>query len=471
MYRVKRDFERRRDMDIRKHGDYVAYQNTISMVYIKAAKDVLPGIDIEIDNSLNKGFYTLPSVPVTEQQVKAISDRMAEIIAADLPIIKEDSSYRLEDYCDYFCGGMAPSTGYARLFELRKYAEGVLLRFPYPTDPDVIPEYIDDKNLHIAFSEAKKWQQLLGVNYLPDLNEKIAEGKAKDLILLSEALHEKKIAEMADMITEGKKRIILIAGPSSSGKTTTAKRLSIQLRVNGLDPLYMGTDDYFVERHQTPLDEEGNPDYEGLGALDIELFNSNMNDLLAGKIVDLPEFDFINGTKVFGKRIMSIREDQPIIIEGIHALNGKLTEFISDEEKFKIYISPFTQLNIDMHNRVPTTDARMLRRMVRDYKYRGKSAAGTIGQWAQVRAGEDENIFPFNGEADVVFNTVLTYELAVLKKYAQPLLENIEENSPEHSEACRLLELIKGFDVIEDERAIPNNSILREFIGGSIFVE
>lgn len=471
MYGVKRDFERRRDMDIRKHGDYVAYQNTISMVYIKAARDVLPGIDIEIDNSLNKGFYTLPSVPVTEQQVKAISDRMTEIIAADLPIIKEESSYRLEDYCDYFCGGMAPSTGYARLFELRKYAEGVLLRFPYPTDPDVIPEYIDDKNLHIAFSEAKKWQQLLGVNYLPDLNEKIAEGKAKDLILLSEALHEKKIAEMADMITEGKKRIILIAGPSSSGKTTTAKRLSIQLRVNGLDPLYMGTDDYFVERHQTPLDEEGNPDYEGLGALDIELFNSNMNDLLAGKIVDLPEFDFINGTKVFGKRIMSIREDQPIIIEGIHALNGKLTEFISDEEKFKIYISPFTQLNIDMHNRVPTTDARMLRRMVRDYKYRGKSAAGTIGQWAQVRAGEDENIFPFNGEADVVFNTVLTYELAVLKKYAQPLLEDIEENSPEYSEACRLLELIKGFDVIEDERAIPNNSILREFIGGSIFVE
>ncbi len=471
MYGVKRDFERRRDMDIRKHGDYVAYQNTISMVYIKAARDVLPDIDIEIDNSLNKGFYTLPSAPVTEQQVKAISDRMAEIIAADLPIIKEDASYRLEDYRDYFYGGMALSTGCAKLFELRKYAEGILLRFPYPTDPEALPEYHDDKNLHIAFSEAKKWQQLLGVNYQPDLNEKIAEGKAKDLILLSEALHEKKIAEMADMITEGKKRIILIAGPSSSGKTTTAKRLSVQLRVNGLDPLYMGTDDYFVERAQTPLDEHGKPDYEGLGALDIDLFNSNMNDLLAGKEVDLPEFDFVEGTKIFGKRIMSIREDQPIIIEGIHALNGKLTEAIPDEEKFRIYISPFTQLNIDAHNRVPTTDARMLRRMVRDYKYRGKSAAGTIEQWSQVRAGEDENIFPFNGEADVVFNTVLTYELAVLKKYAQPLLEEIKEDQPEYGEARRLLELISGFDIIEDERAIPNNSILREFIGGSIFVE
>lgn len=471
MYGVKRILERRRDMDIRKHGDYVIYQNTISMVYLKAAKDVLPDVTIEIDNSLNKGFYTLPSVPVSKQQVDAISARMKELIEADLPIVKEDSVYRLEDHRDYFYGGIAPSTGCAKLFELRKYAEGILLRFPYPTDPDMLPEYHDDKNLHIAFSEAKKWQQLLGINYMPDLNEKISEGKAKDLILLSEALHEKKIAEMADMITEGKKRIILIAGPSSSGKTTTAKRLSVQLRVNGLDPLYMGTDDYFVERSETPMDENGKPDYEGLGALDIELFNSNMNDLLAGRVVDLPEFDFVEGTKIFGKRIMSIREAQPIIIEGIHALNGKLTEAIPDEEKFRIYISPFTQLNIDMHNRVPTTDARMLRRMVRDYKYRGKSAAGTIDQWSQVRAGEDENIFPFNGEADVVFNTVLTYELAVLKKYAQPLLEEIKEDQPEYSEARRLLELISGFDIIEDERAIPNNSILREFIGGSIFVE
>jgi len=471
MYGVKRIFERRRDMDIRKHGDYVIYQNTISMVYLKAAKDVLPDVTIEIDNSLNKGFYTLPSEPVSRQQVDAISARMKELIEEDLPIIKEDRIYRLGDHCDYFYGGIAPSTGCAKLFELRKYAEGILLRFPYPTDPDVLPEYHDDKNLHIAFSEAKKWQQLLGINYMPDLNEKIAGGEAKDLILLSEALHEKKIAEMADMITEGKKRIVLIAGPSSSGKTTTAKRLSVQLRVNGLEPLYMGTDDYFVERSETPVDENGKPDYEGLGALDIELFNSNMNDLLAGREVDLPEFDFVEGTKIFGRRIMSIREDQPIIIEGIHALNGKLTEAIPDEEKFRIYISPFTQLNIDMHNRVPTTDARMLRRMVRDHKYRGKSAAGTIDQWSQVRAGEDENIFPFNGEADVVFNTVLTYELAVLKKYAQPLLEEIKEEQPEYSEARRLLELISGFDIIEDERAIPNNSILREFIGGSIFVE
>lgn len=491
-------------LDIRTHSAYVAYQHTVSLVYLKAVRDVLGDVTVEIDNSLNKGLYTVieGGREISEKQVAAISEKMEAIVAADIPITKHEFTreealdickahslpvkerllaknedigrakfYGIDDYMNFFYGLMAPSTGYVEYFELRKYADGILLRFPYPTEPDRLPEYIDDKNLHLAFSEAKKWQQLLGVNYLPDLNDKIAEGKAADMILLCEALHEKKIAEMADMITEGRKRIVLIAGPSSSGKTTTAKRLCIQLRVNGLDPVYMGTDDYFVERAETPLDENGKPNYEDLEALDIGLFNSNMNDLLAGKEVDLPEFDFMTGTKIFGRRIMSIREDQPIVIEGIHALNGKLTEFIDDKEKFRIYISPFTQLNIDTHNRVPTTDARMLRRMVRDYKYRGKSAAATIDQWVQVRAGEDKNIFPFNGEADVVFNTALAYELAVLKKYAEPLLEEIAPDRPEYCEAARLLKFIRFFDIIEDERAIPHNSILREFIGGSIFVE
>ncbi|MDO4746575.1 MAG: nucleoside kinase, partial [Bacillota bacterium] len=264
---------------------------------------------------------------------------------------------------------------------------------------------------------------------------------------------------------------ILIAGPSSSGKTTTAKRLCIQLRVNGLDPLYLGTDDYFINRELLSVGPDGKIDFEGLDVLDIELFNSNMNDLLAGKEVDLPEFDFLEGKKIYGKRITRINENQPIVIEGIHALNGKLTEYIDDEEKFKIYISPFTQLNIDAHNRVPTTDARMLRRMVRDFKYRGKSAAGTLEQWSQVRAGEDKNIFPFNDEADVVLNTALVYELAVLKKYAQPLLESVQPEEPEYSEAVRMLKFLRFFEVIEDESPIPNNSIMREFIGGSIFVE
>ncbi len=491
-------------LDMRRNSAYLVYQRTVSLVYLKAVRDVMGDVIVEIGNSLNKGLYTIIKTdePVTQQQVEAIEERMRELVAADLPIKKEEYNrldavefcrvnhfparerllanakhiqkakfYRIDDYSDFFYGLMTPSTGYVELFELKKYGDGVLLRFPYPTKPDEVPRYVDDKNLHIAFSEAKKWHRLLDVTYLPDLNQKIAEGAAKDLILLSEALHEKKIAEMADMITDGKKRIVLIAGPSSSGKTTTAKRLCVQLRVNGLAPLYMGTDDYFVERAETPLGPDGERNYEDLEALDIELFNRNMNDLLEGKVVDLPEFDFMTGTKHFGKRFTSIQSNQPIVIEGIHALNGKLTEFIDDDEKFKIYISPFTQLNIDMHNRVPTTDARMLRRMVRDYKYRGHSAAGTISQWAKVRAGEDKNIFPYNGEADVVFNTALVYELSVLKKYAEPLLEEIQPHEPEYSEAVRLLKFIRFFDVIENEKAIPNNSIIREFIGGSIFVE
>ena len=273
------------------------------------------------------------------------------------------------------------------------------------------------------------------------------------------------------MITKNKKRIILIAGPSSSGKTTFAQRLCIQLRVNGLEPLYMGTDDYFVEREKTPLDEFGEKNFEELEAVDIELFNANMNDLLAGKTVDLPSFNFMTGHKEFGKRLTSIKSSQPVVIEGIHALNEALTPDIPKEEKFKIYISPLTQLNIDSHNRIVTTDHRMLRRMVRDLKYRGHSAASTIASWPKVRAGEDKNIFPFSNEADVMFNSVHLYEIAVLKKYAQPLLAAITPEEPEYSDAARMLNFLRFFKTVEDDSAIVNNSILREFIGGSIFVE
>ena len=273
------------------------------------------------------------------------------------------------------------------------------------------------------------------------------------------------------MITKQKKRIILIAGPSSSGKTTFAQRLCIQLRVHGLKPLYLGTDDYFVEREQTPTDEFGEKDYENLNAVDIDLFNDNMNDLLAGKEVDLPVFNFLTGHKEFGSKKTRIKATQPIVIEGIHALNRALTPKIAEEEKFKIYISPLIQLNIDNHNRIVTTDHRMLRRMVRDYKYRGYSAQNTIDSWPKVRAGEDKNIFPFAGEADVVFNSVHLYEISVLKKYAKPLLEEISRDEPEYADAHRMLNFLRFFRTVEDDSAIVNNSILREFIGGSVFVE
>ena len=310
----------------------------------------------------------------------------------------------------------------------------------------------------------------MDIFYAKDLNDKVQNGNYKELIQISEALHEKKIAELAERINAEKKRIILIAGPSSSGKTTFANRLLIQMKVIGLNPLYLGTDDYFVERSETPLDEFGEPNFEDLSAIDIALFNSNMNDLLCGKKVDLPTFEFLNGTKIFGKRITQIGKDQPIVIEGIHALNEELSSLISSDNKFKIYISPLTQLNIDSINRIPTTDARMLRRMVRDHNFRGHSAKHTLASWQKVRAGEDKNIFPFSNSADAFFNSVHLYEIAVLKKYAKPLLEEIKQNEEEFAEAERILKFLSYFETIEDDSIIANNSIIREFIGGSVLV-
>ena len=491
-------------LDMRTQAANLIYQNSLILIYLKAIEDILGKADVDIENALNKGLYTeiKAAEPVTAKQVKEIEQRMHHIVEEDIPFVREELTkeeaiarfeemgcpekiallgenprmkkvpfYSLAGYRDFFYGLMAPSTGYIRHFELRKYRRGVLMRFPQPSQPDKIPEYVDEKLLYKTFGEQNRWGKLMGIDYVSDLNRKIDEGKFTDLIQLSEALHERRIVEIADIITKGHKRIILIAGPSSSGKTTFARRLCIQLRVNGLEPLYMGTDDYFVEREHTPLDEYGEKNYEDLDAVDIQLFNSNMNDLLAGKTVDLPTFNFITGKKEYGKRITSIKSSQPIVIEGIHALNEALTSELPEEEKFKIYISPLTQLNIDSHNRIVTTDHRMIRRMVRDYKYRGHSAQSTISSWPKVRAGEDKNIFPFSNEADVLFNSVHLYEICVLKKYAVPLLEAITPEEPEYGDAVRMLNFLRFFKTVEDDSAIVNNSILREFIGGSVFVD
>ena len=521
-------------LDMRTQSANIAYQRGVTFIYLIAVREVfgqigIQGADAEIDNSLNKGFFTRVR-PVrglirkeqdkvqdeiqqllTDEVVERIEARMHELVEMDLPIRKSivskeegiriwaegnyDEKVKLleevkdpdfmpafytidvpaadgpESYVNYFFGPMVPSTGYIKLFELKKYHKGILLRYPYYSSPDKIPEYVDDSKIYGAFSEEHRWLHLLGIRHLTDMNDLIFNGEAKDTILLSEALHEKKIAEIADEIKKKKSRIILIAGPSSSGKTTFAKRLCIQMRVIGLRPIYMGTDDYFVNRDDMEVDENGEKDYESLNAVDIDLFCSNMNDLLDGKEVDIPEFDFIKGEKVFGKRLTRIDKDQLIVIEGIHALNGKLTEQIPDNTKFKIYISPLAQLNVDIHNRVPTTDVRMLRRLVRDYRYRNHSAAQTIDSWPKVRGGEDTNIFPYNNEADVLFNSTLAYEIGLLKKYAEPLLEEITPDQPEYGEARRLLDFFRFFRTIENEKDVPNNSILREFIGGSVFVE
>ena len=491
-------------LDMRTQEANLIYQNSLCLIYLKAIEDVLGKVDVDIENAINKGLYTeiKSHDAITAKDIKKIEKRMRQLVKADRPFVREKLTkeeaeelfiqtgcpekaellcenqqrrkipfYSLDGYRDFFYGLMVPSTSYIEHFQLMKYRRGVLLRFPHPSNPNVIPEYVDEKMLYKTFGEQSRWGKLMGINYVSDLNRKIEEGKFKELIQLSEALHDRRIVEIADMITRQKKRIILIAGPSSSGKTTFAQRLCIQLRVNGLQPLYMGTDDYFVERENTPVDEFGEKNYEDLDAVDVHLFNQNINDLLAGKEVDMPSFNFITGHKEYGKRLTSIRSSQPIVIEGIHALNEDLTRELPAEQKFKIYISPLTQLNIDSHNRVVTTDHRMLRRMVRDYKYRGHSAQNTISSWPKVRAGEDKNIFPYSNEADVLFNSVHLYEICVLKKYAKPLLEAIKPDEPEYSDAVRMLNFLRFFKTVEDDSAIVNNSILREFIGGSVFAD
>ena len=479
------------------------YQSTLTLLYLKAIHDVMgKNVTVTIANSLSKGLFTvIHAGNVTDDLAKEIEERMHELVEENLEIREEyvdrDTAIELlkdakdkksidllktaSDLKNVYVIALAdekmmtfvhalPSTSYVPFFEVRRYRNGLLLRFPHPNFPDQIPPYEEQKLLYDAFSEETQWEKLLKVSFASDLNRMIEKNESKDLIMLSEALHEKKIAMIAEQIQSAKKRIILIAGPSSSGKTTFAKRLCIQLKVIGLNPLYLGTDDYFVNRDEMIPDENGKLDFEALEAVDLHLFETQMNALLHGEKVDLPEFDFITGKKVFGKRITSIDASQPIVIEGIHGLNPQLTEGIDDSEKFKIYISPLTQINLDAHHRIPTTDARMLRRMVRDNRTRGRDGAVTISSWPSVRHGEEKYIFPFNKEADVFFNSQCVYELAVLKKYATPLLEKVQPNQAEYAEAQRMLQFLSCFASIDDDSIIANNSIIREFIGGSILV-
>ena len=489
--------------DIRASYGNTCYQSTLTLLYLKAIHDVMgKNVTVTIANSLSKGLFTvIHAGNVTDDLAKEIEDRMYELVEENLEIREEyvdrDTAIELlkdakdkksidllktaSDLKNVYVITLAdekmmtfvhalPSTSHVPFFEVRRYRNGLLLRFPHPNFPDQIPPYEEQKLLYDAFSEETQWEKLLKVSFASDLNRMIEKDESKDLIMLSEALHEKKIAMIAEQIQSAKKRIILIAGPSSSGKTTFAKRLCIQLKVIGLNPVYLGTDDYFVNRDEMIPDENGKLDFEALEAVDLHLFETQMNSLLHGEKVDLPEFDFITGKKVFGKRITSIDASQPIVIEGIHGLNPQLTEGIDDSEKFKIYISPLTQINLDAHHRIPTTDARMLRRMVRDNRTRGRDGAVTISSWPSVRHGEEKYIFPFNKEADVFFNSQCVYELAVLKKYATPLLEKVQPDQAEYAEAQRMLQFLSCFASIDDDSIIANNSIIREFIGGSILV-
>lgn len=489
-------------IDLTTDDGFRIYQRSVSFLLIKAVGEVFPQATITIEHSISKGLYCeLHGIdPLTEKDVQAIERRMKEMVEEDiefhmdivplpealklfekegqldkvkllkyrnLPTIKIYSCGWLRDY---FYGIMVPSTGYLKHFELKFYMPGFILRYPDKSDPTTIPEYKEQPKLFSVFREAEKWAKILEIEDVGSLNDHIAAGYGDELIRISEALHEKKIAQLADMITNERNqiRLILIAGPSSSGKTTFAQRLSVQLRVNNVKPISISLDDYFVSRDKTPLDENGEPDFEALEAIDLDLFNEQLTKLIQGVEVELPVFNFLTGQREYRGKKVKIKRDQPIIIEGIHGLNDVLTSAIPRGSKFKIYISALTQLNIDNHNRIPTTDARIIRRIVRDNQFRSHDALKTIKLWPKVRRGEEKNIFPFQEDADVMFNSHLPYELAVLKRYAEPLLAEIAPSEPEFSEAKRLLKFLSYFLPLDDS-AIPNNSIIREFIGNSCF--
>ena len=479
------------------------YVRSLSFVFIRAAREIIPECcSVSVEHSLAKGLYCeIKGKALTFYIVKKIEERMKEIIAADEPfekrkVTKEEAVeifekdgqtdkvrilkyltkpkgniYKLGWLHDFFYGYLVPSTGYLKHFSLQFHLPGVIIRYPTMAKPNQLPEYIPQPKLAAIFYEAERWGEIMEVDTIAALNDLVVNEKLSTIIRVAEALHEKKIANIADEIYNHKDRgnVILIAGPSSSGKTTFAQRLMVQLMVNGLKPVSISVDDYFVSRENTPMDEKGEADFEALEAIDLELLNDHLSKLIQGEEIEIPTFNFQAGHKEYLGKKLQIKPDQPIIIEGIHGLNEKLTYSIPKDHKYKIYISALTQLNIDNHNRVPTTDARKIRRMVRDNQFRGTDAIRTIRLWPSVRRGEDKNIFPFQEDADIMFNSALIYELAVLKPYAEQLLKAIGPEYEEHLEAQRLLRLL-SYVLPAGCDNIPSNSILREFIGESCFV-
>lgn len=478
------------------------YIRSLYFVFMKAVYELYPNVEIRIDHSVSKGYYCEIVGEGIEHNIQLISDienRMRKIVEADIPFVRRDilnseaikifeqrgfeekvclfrqspsiytSVYSLNGLDDYFYGYLVPSTKYLSNFDLVPIYKSMLLRVPDPQDPEKLRPIVMQDKMFEVLEEHKDWVRILKANSLGRVNEQVLQGKEGELIKVSEALHEKKIAMIAEQIKADKKvKLILVSGPSSSGKTTFSKRLAVQLRVAGLKPVMLSIDNYFVDREKTPLDENGEYDFEALEAIDTVLFNKNINELSEGKKVYLPKFDFASGKKYFDGTTLQINNDTIIIAEGIHALNPKLTAGVDDEIKFKIYISALTQIGIDGHNRISTTDNRLIRRMIRDFKYRGYTALDTLKRWDSVLRGERINIFPYQEEADVMFNSALLYELGVLKKHAVPLLKDIWQIEPEFAEAQRLLKLLSYFkDIKEDE--IPPTSILREFLGKSSF--
>lgn len=477
------------------------YTRSVFFVLCKAVKDIWPGSHVVIDIPVSNGYYCDLRIgrPVTEEDVAKVKARMDEIIAAAMPIRRHESVtekaiklfsdlgdtakvkllqttgrlyttyYEIDGYYDFYYGSLLTNTKQIYLYGLDKYYDGMLLRIPTLKDPSILPEMIRQDKLFEIFKEHHHWQDVMEIRTVGDFNNAVDTDHSIDLINISEALQEKKIAHIADEIAKRKGvKLILLAGPSSSGKTTTCKRLSIQLIANGLRPLQISLDDYFVDRELSPRDENGDYDFESIHALNLKLINEQFNALFNGEEVELPRYDFPTGKSVKSGNKLKMEDNNVLVVEGIHALNPELTAQIPEELKYRVYVSALTTILLDDHNYIPTTDNRLLRRIIRDYKYRGVDARETIRRWPSVRAGENKWIFPFQENADVMFNSAMLFELAVIKQQAEPLLEQVPENCPEYSEAYRLLKFLKYIKPIPNTD-IPPTSLLREFLGGSSF--
>ena len=478
-----------------------AYTRTLFFVLCKAVQDIYPATDVVIDIPVSNGFYVDIRLgrPVVDEDVNIIRRRMQEIIDARMPIrrftvptedaitlfqekgdaekvklLKTSGSiyttyYKIGEYVDYYYGTLLTNTSQLYLFGLEKYYDGMLLRIPSVSNPDELGEMTRQDKMFDIFKEHHRWQEILGIRTVGDFNQAIEAGHATDIINISEALQEKKLAKIAEDIAQRKGvKLVLLAGPSSSGKTTSCKRLSIQLAVNGLKPLQISLDDYFVDRDKTPKDENGEYDFESIYALNLDLLNDQFNALFRGEEVDLPKYDFPSGKSIKSGKKLKLEPNNVLVVEGIHALNPELTAHVPEEQIYRVYASALTTILLDNHNYIPTTDNRLLRRIIRDYKYRGVSAQETIHRWPSVRAGENKWIFPFQENADAMLNTAMLYELSVLKMQAEPLLQQVPENCEEYAEAYRLLKFLKYFKGIPYNN-LPPTSLLREFLGGSSF--
>lgn len=493
-------------LDLRQSSGMRTYVRSLCFVLYKAVRTLFPKGILRVEHPVSKGYYCnlFLDRPLKAEDVAAIKRQMERIIAENLPFERHEchtdevirlfnaqglsdkvklletsgSLYSYYNSCgdtiDFYYGNLLPSTGYLWLWDILPYDEGILLRIPNKEQPDRLEEIIKQEKMLEVFKEHLHWNQLMGLNNVGDFNHLCLQGHATDLINLNEALQERKIARIAEAIASrsadgsGGVKLVLISGPSSSGKTTFSKRLSIQLMTCGLRPYPISLDNYFVNREETPLDAQGNYDYESLYALDLKLFNDQLQALLRGEEVELPTFNFTTGRKEYKGERLRIDQNTILVLEGIHALNPELTPDIPDGKKFKVYVSALTTISLDNHNWIPTTDNRLLRRIIRDYKYRNYSAQQTISRWPSVRAGEDKWIFPYQENADMMFNSAMLYELAVLRSHAEPILSSVPQNCPEYAEAYRLLKFIRYFTPVQDKE-IPPTSLLREFLGGSSF--